>query len=91
MKDYHNQIAGVTQQMHMVSRLTASQRKCLGVLAQPAWPRELAALATLWSACPELVEQYLDVMISMMHEFPQTMTKASATGTGERDDSRVWN
>jgi hypothetical protein len=91
MKNYHDEISAVVNQMHAVSRLTPSQRKCLARLSEPAWPSEFAALAKLWGVCPDLVEQYLDVMISMLHEFPPTMARASATGAAEDDELRHWN
>jgi hypothetical protein len=33
----------------------------------------MATLAKLWPACPDLVEQYLDVMIAALHDFPECL------------------
>jgi hypothetical protein len=64
-------IADVVQRMRDYSSLSQLQRRRIERLADISWARELDALSRLWPVIPELVEEYLDVMVSALHDFPE--------------------
>jgi len=68
---YRRRIADVVQRMRDDPSLSLGQRRRIERLADMSWALELAALSSLWPAIPELVEEYLDVMVSALHEFPE--------------------
>ena len=54
------------------SSLSADQRRRIDCLADMSWALDLEALSSLWPAMPELVEEYLDVMVCALHEVPES-------------------
>ena len=65
-------IADVLQRMRDHSSLSQAQRRRIEGLAAMAWASELDALSRLWPAIPELVEEYLDVMVCALHDVPES-------------------
>ena len=65
-------IADVVQRMRDHSLLSPIQRRRIDCLADMSWALDLEALSSLWPAIPELVEEYLDVMVCALHEVPES-------------------
>ena len=71
-------IADVVRRMREHSSLSPQQRSGIERLADLSWALELDALSRLWPAIPELVEEYLDVMVCALHEVPESNLAAPA-------------
>jgi hypothetical protein len=65
------QIQQIVERISNVPSLTKGARVGIERIARMNWIEEIDALAKLWRFCPDLVEQYLDVMICEMHDFPE--------------------
>ena len=76
--EYQKRAADVLRRMRALAILSNHQRSHIDSLDAAAWPHEMAALAKLWPACPDLVEQYLDVMIAALHDFPECLETGPA-------------
>src|SRR5688500_1737739 len=72
------QINDVLERMRQLPSLSPGRRHSLDRLEAMGWADDVAALSRLWSAAPELVEQYLDVMVAALHAFPVTAERELA-------------
>ena len=71
--EYQKRAADVLRRIRALAVLSSHQRSHIDSLDAAAWPQEMATLANLWPACPDLVEQYLDIMIAALHDFPECL------------------
>jgi len=80
------QTANVLRRLKGLPGLSPDQRRRIEGLEAASWPSELAALAKLWPSSPELIEEYLDVMIEVLHDFPEC-TEEGPTSSGVGPES----
>jgi len=80
---HRKQTANVLQRLKGLPGLSSAQRHRIEGLEAASWPSELAALAKLWPTSPELIEEYLDVMIEVLHDFPECVETGSTSPAGD--------
>ena len=71
--EYQKRTEDVVRRMKAIALLSDRQRGRIDSLDTAAWARELNTLAKLWPTCPKLVDEYLDVMIVALHDFPECL------------------
>jgi len=82
LDDSREETARVLRRLKDLPGLSPNQRRCIEGLETASWPNDLAALAELWPTSPELVEQYLDVMVEALHGFPEQVETGSSSSAG---------
>ena len=79
-EQYIDEVRDILKRMRAARPAGPVALRCIEELEQMSWARDLVALRLLWPSYPALVEEDLDAMTSLLHEFPET----SGTRTARR-------